>query len=141
MFSGKYQRPVVVVSRVELQTTEQNIDHPYCLQLPVFTEPNVCHARERTKQIVRLDVVPKHASRDTTRDQRLDGYVEAVRGFAIDGFRTANEGVHCRGHAVFRVEKFHKQHQPLAERRHRLSLGYELIGRLDQRGDFLLVHR
>jgi hypothetical protein len=36
----------------------------------------VCHASERAEQIVRLDIVPKDASRDPTGDQRLGSYVK-----------------------------------------------------------------
>jgi len=52
----------------------------------------VCHASERAEQIVRLDVVPKDASRDPTSDECLNGNVEAVRGSAVEGFRPADEG-------------------------------------------------
>jgi hypothetical protein len=58
----------VMASHVELHTTEQEINHPNCLSLPGFTGPNVCHARERTKQIVRLNVIPKGATRDAAGD-------------------------------------------------------------------------
>jgi hypothetical protein len=46
----------------------------------------MCHASERAKQIVRLDIVPKDAGRDPTgTDQRFNGNVEAVRGSAVEG--------------------------------------------------------
>ena len=42
--------------------------------------------------------------------------------------------------AVWRRE-LHERHQPFAKRSHRLTLGHQLIGFLDQRCDFLLIHR
>ena len=91
-----------------IQTAEQKVDHPNCLPLPVLARPNVRDARERAKQIMRLDVVPKDAGCDPAGDQRLYGNVEAVRGFAVDGFRPADQCVHRRRHIVLGVEKLHE---------------------------------
>lgn len=53
-----------VASRFDLQTTEQKIDHPEHLPLPGLTRPDMCYSRERTQQVERLDIVPKHAISD-----------------------------------------------------------------------------
>lgn len=63
-----------LISCVDLQTTKQKIDHLICLPLPVFTGPDVCQARKRAKQIVRLDVVTKHAGLHPTQDQSIDSW-------------------------------------------------------------------
>jgi hypothetical protein len=63
----------------ELQTTKQKVDHPNRLSLPVLARPNVRHARERAKQIVRLDVVPKDAGRDPTGDLLYRSTVSSLR--------------------------------------------------------------
>jgi hypothetical protein len=97
-----------MASHVELHTTEQEINHPNCLSLPGFTGPNVCHARERAKPIVRLNVIPKGATRDAAGDWRFDGRIEALWGFAIKGFRSADECVHRRRDIVFGIEKLHE---------------------------------